>query len=552
MTDATLACPVLRPGGRWPQSHRGAPTGVASFDTAGAGAAQAWSAPSPARRATTAHGRAGEAGRLAVGLAAASVVVNLLVSGNLLMAIGILYAAEGGNLAVKLHPGTYLAVLAVLAMAWRRPAATAAGLLATARVPLLYLGALAGCCGFAAAMTGRVHLVVFLENFMPAGLLALVLGRAGEAALRRLGLAVLALLALGVAVSVAETLLQTHFVPIVLDGREELEHAEDFRGAGLYDHPLTGAMLTAAGLFLANSEGIGRGWRAALTALFGVGLVAFGGRTALVLAAAVFAGWRAGAILGRLRRRRLRGSDLAAVLCAATVVPAALALLLTQTGVGARLLSHLYWDDSAQVRSVQWRMLPMMDPGEKLFGMTLARQELALHQLSLHWRIGAIENFWLLIYLYLGAAGFVLFAAGFLPFLGWAFRQAALPGRLMLVVVMLAASSSNSLGHKANLLTVLVPMALASAALRRPRAGPAATGRDTTQSGARVAATGLHGGWHAARPQAAGAPAGRNFISLPGYDHGVGCRAPSLRAAAAGEPARPSTGGLPSGQGLRR
>jgi len=482
--------------------------------------------PAATWRITVAYGPVGESsGRLAVGLAAASVAVNLLVSGNLLAAVGIPYAAEGGSLVVKLHPGTYLAVLAVLAMAWRRPAMTAAGLLATARVPMLYLGALAGCCGFAAAATGRVHLMVFLENFMPAGLLALVLGRASEAALRRLGLVVLALLALGVGMSVAETLLQTHFVPIVFDGREELEHAEDFRGAGLYDHPLTGAMLTAAGLFLANSGGIGRGWRTALTAVFGVGLIAFGGRTALALAAAVFVGWRGVEMLSRLRRPALRRSDVAAVFCAATVVPAALALLLTQTGVGARLVSHLYWDDSAQVRNVQWHLLPMMDPGEKLFGMTLARQELALHQLSLQWRIGAIENFWLLIYLYLGAAGFALFAAGFVPFLGWAFRRAALPGRLMLVVVVLAASSSNSLGHKANLLTVLVPMALASAALRR--SGDAAR-------------------------EAAGRPA----VASPQRERAGGCRAPSLRVdgVAAGRltPARPRADTLLSGWGPRR
>ncbi len=566
-SDATPACKAPRLSGRGRPRDGGAraASGLARVAGAASGgvAAQgpARGASGTTRPATVADGPGAPAGRLAVGLATASVAVNLLVSGNLLAAVGIPYAAEGGSLVVKLHPGTYLAVLAVLALAWRRPGATAAGLLAGARTPLLYLAALAGCCACAAATTGRVHLVVFLENFMPAGLLALVLGHASEAALRRLGRAVLALLALGVAVSVAETLLRTHFVPIMLDGREELERAEEFRGAGLYDHPLTGAMLTAAGLFLANSEGVGRGWRTALTAVFGVGLVAFGGRTALALAAATFAGWRGAVLLGRLRRRSLRRGDLAAALCAATAVPAALALLLTQTGVGARLVSHLYWDDSAQVRSVQWRMLPMMDPGEKLFGMTLARQELALHQLSLHWRIGAIENFWLLIYLYLGAAGFLLFAAGFVPFLGWAFRRAALPGRLMLAVVILAASSSNSLGHKANLLTVLVPMALASAAMRRPQAdarGAAGPGLQGDGDGPWVCRTPLSRG-SAVGAGVASAPRATLAARTPGVprvERGrvVGCPAPSLRARAAADPgpARPPAAGPSPGRGARR
>lgn len=527
MVDATLACvPCL--GGLSPRL-RNRPGGAASAAPS-APIREPWGGvpPGPTQHAAARVESVPEsAGKVAIGLAAAAVIVNLLVSGNLLAAVGIPYAAEGGSLIVKLHPGTYLAALSVAAMAWRRPVATVTGLLAGARVPMLYLGSLAGCCGFAAVATGRVHLVVFLENFMPAGLLALVLGRAGGAALRRLGFAVLAVLALGVAVSVAETLLQTHLVPIVLDGREELERPEEFRGAGLYDHPLTGAMLTAAGLFLANSEGVGRRWRAALTAVFGVGLVAFGGRTALVLAAAAFAGWQGAGMLGRLMRRSLRRADVVAAACAVTVVPAALALLLTQTGVGARLVSHLYWDDSAQVRSVQWHLLPMMDPGEKLFGMTLARQELALHQLSLRWRIGAVENFWLLIYLYLGAAGFALFVAGFVPFLSWAFRKAALPGRLMLGVVMLAASSSNSLGHKANLLTVLVPMALASAALRRP--GPASR---------------LHAGAVASSAASAGSAMAGLLVAPSGRGRHGRCRMPSLRMPAGGSPMLGPTGGM--------
>ncbi len=407
------------------------------------------------------------AGLLAVLLAAAAVAVNLLVSANLLAAIGVPYSGDGGSLLVKLHPGTYLALLSAVALLWRHPVVVTRELLRTARVPLLYLTALAGCFVLAAAATGKVHLVVFLENFMPAGLLALVLGRTSACALRWIAALVLALLALNVLLSVAETLLQRHFIPILLDGHEEAEHAADFRGAALYDHPLTGAMLTSAGLFVAQSARVPRLWRAVLGVTFVLGLISFGGRTALALSVLVFGAWQGGGLACRVLRGQATRLDLALGLVVLLVVPALLVLLVTQSSLGARLVSHLYWDESAQVRSVQWHLLPMMEPGEALFGMTLARQETALHQLSLQWPIGAIENFWLLLYLYCGAAGFVLFLAGFLPFLAWTFKSAGLPGRLMLVTVMLAASSSNSLGHKANLLTVLVPLALASRAMQQ-------------------------------------------------------------------------------------
>ena len=73
----------------------------------------------------------------------------------------------------------------------------------------------------------------------------------------------------------------------------------------------------------------------------------------------------------------------------------------------------------------------------------------------------------------LGALGFPLFVAGVLCLVVWCWRRAGLPGRLMLLGVLVVASTSSSLGRKSNVLTVLVPAVLVSAPHGLARERPA-------------------------------------------------------------------------------
>ncbi len=425
--------------------------------------------PGPARAAVLVRTATAIAGvPVPVALAILAVALNLLVSGNLLIRVGIPYAADGGNPLEKLHPGTYVAMLALASAVWRSPVAGLGRLARRARVPALFGLAMIGCVLFAGAMTGKARLVVFIETFMPAAMLALVLRDASPRAMRCLGLVILGLIAFNVVLSVPETLLHRHIVPIALNAGE-VEHETDFRPVALFDHPLTAGMMAMIGLFLAASARLPAWQRWPLLVLMGLGLLGFGGRTALVLSAALFVGWQGMGLARRLLARELTATDVLVVPVLGVLLPLLAAVVLTQTSLGERIATHFYWDESAQVRSVQWNMLGMLEPREALFGMTLEAQQRATHQLGLAWRIQVIENFWLLLYLYLGAVGFALFATGFAAMMAWTFRQGSTPGRLMLVGVILAASTSNSLGRKANILTVLVPAVIASAALAQPR-----------------------------------------------------------------------------------
>ncbi|HTR16908.1 MAG TPA: VpsF family polysaccharide biosynthesis protein [Acetobacteraceae bacterium] len=430
--------------------------------------------------------RAGARVPLPVRLAGLAVVVNLLVSGNLLMMLGIPYALDGGALPEKLHPGTYLALAAFLL--WlARERARLPHLLRRERPAVVFLAALAVCFVWSAGTTGKNHLVVFLESFLPAGLLALVLGGAEPAALRRLGRVVLWLLAANVLLALAEAMLHANLITFYLDAKPTVQKAGEFRPTALYDHPLTGAALTMMGCFLAAALPgrpwrwpWGRGW---WLGLFLAGLLAFGERSALAVTVVLLGGWYGAALLRRVLTRRLGRADLAGLCAALLVLPAVAALLLTQTAVGDRLIAHSHWDASAEVRSVQWRLLSLMTREEFLFGVTRMRREVLLHQLGLTYPIGVIENFWLLLLTDLGAVGFAVFVAGFLALLLWGWRRATPLGRVMLIGVVLVASGSNSLGRKSNVLTVLVPVLLAGAALAaeervaRGPVAPAAAGR---------------------------------------------------------------------------
>ncbi len=420
----------------------------------------------PARRAPP---------RAAFRLAAAALALNLLISGNLLFALGIPYASEGGNPLVKMHPGTWLALAAFITMLREtgNPAARLWRLAQQQRGAMLFLGALLLCLVWSALMTGKSHLIVFLESFLPAGLLGLVVCEATHAQQRRLGLMLLALLLANILLALPEIALGRHIVPMQLDRSAFVEPGAEFRPVALYDHPLTGGMLSMVATFLTLALATGRTRRLMLLALCLLGLLAFGGRTALGVTCAILVVWRLCALVRKLLSRQLSAVDVLGTLAALVLVPVATAALLLATPIGSRIAARFYLDDSARVRNLQWSILDRMDWHGLLFGISTDRQHAILYQLGLQFPISVIESLWLLLLTDLGALGFPTFVAGILCLVGWCWRRAGVPGRLMLLGVLAVASTSSSLGRKSNVLTVLVPAVLVSAPLGLPRQRPA-------------------------------------------------------------------------------
>jgi hypothetical protein len=155
-------------------------------------------------------------------------------------------------------------------------------------------------------------------------------------------------------------------------------------------------------------------------------------------------------------------------LIALVVIPLFMWVVATQTAAGERLITHMYWDESAQNRAVQFQVLGNMTPRELLFGTNFDRIVQIIYQIGLSVPFNEIEDFWLVILVQVGIFGFVVFAAGFLVFVVRLWKISSAPGRVILVLVLLIASTSNSLGRKSNVLTIAVATILAANAFRRP------------------------------------------------------------------------------------
>jgi hypothetical protein len=384
-----------------------------------------------------------------------AIAIEFCVSANLLTWIGVPYMTEGGALPVKIHPGTYTLGAAFLlhCAGQRRPNGFFWAVIGQDRWLAIYLIAIVSCLCYALVTTGTGNLIVLIDTFLPAGLAAVVLQAASLRelhALRRLlqwGVMLNAVLALGEAAAHAS------LVPLYLNSTEYQAPVEEFRPTALYDHPLTGGVMTMIGLALPPRPGV---LRCIYTCVLLAAMLAFGGRVA---AAAVAMSW-VFLVCFDLGRRVLQRDRRAAQLCISYlgVVPIGTACVATAlcAGLGSRLTRHLYWDPSAQVRLAQWNLIGELTPSQMVFGA--ARKDLIalLSPLWLNSGVEVIENFWLLMFASLGAAGFLIFCVGFSSLLYWCWSRTNLRGRVLLFTVILVASTSNSLGRKSTLLVGLV------------------------------------------------------------------------------------------------
>lgn len=398
---------------------------------------------------------------MAFTLALLAVVVEFCVSGNLLAVMGISYSQPGGNPLVKFHPATYLAFMGA-AVALVSGSAQNRGLgylLGKAPALLLFIAVMVFCTIFATANVGLTGAGVYIDTYLSAGALAIIMVNASDRQRAILGRLVLALVVVNVLISLAEYVHQDHFITLETktgDGKTVTDVAGDeFRPAALYAHPLTGAMATAFGLFLVMSSGLSFTTTAACFGLFSIGLLGFGGRAALGVAVGVVVL----RVLVTLARDFARGKVNARLLgtialCIAIMGPVTL-FLLTATPVGERIAARTYYDDSAEVRADQWLVVGKLTPSQAMFGTPAVNLEQIYEQVGL---LG-VENPLILIFLNLGIIGSPIFACGLVAYFLYLRRAYPESGWLLLAAIFIL-FSSNSIGVKSPDLFMLTACAV--------------------------------------------------------------------------------------------
>jgi hypothetical protein len=392
--------------------------------------------------------------RAAFTLGLLAVIVEFAISGNTLANFGIDYASPGGNPLVKLHPGTYLVSLAAFMVLFlARPAGS--GLTRFFKgAPALasFLGLTLFCALYSIVNVGFSGAATYVESYLSAGLLALVIEGGTDRQKRTLAWWIIAFSVISVIISLGEGATQTHLIPLHFgdESTQALsEDQEDFRGAGLFGHPLTAALSTSMAIFMLLRMRMNGMLKAALFTTLLIGLLTFGGRAALGVTLVMVTTAATVALVCGLVMRNLSVGFMGAIAAATLILPPLMVMLVTSTDIGERILTHMYVDDSAEVRSLQWAVLQHLNLPDVLFGVPPARLDIIKYQIGLGEATTDIENFWLLMFLNLGSIGFVVFLVALGLFLAHLGRTTNHPlGWMLMASAILIDSTSNSLGRK--------------------------------------------------------------------------------------------------------
>ncbi|WP_210337669.1 VpsF family polysaccharide biosynthesis protein [Mesorhizobium sp. INR15] len=212
-----------------------------------------------------------------------TVVVLFSISGGMLWLVGYNYDGLFGSPATKIHPSTYLIVLL---FAWRsctfgnpvgycvsvadkRPATA---LMAVISIVLL----------FVVILRQRPGMAGMIDTFVAAALFVLMLSEGDEKTFTRLQTAIHAVMTANALLGLFEFATKTLLFPYRLDG---VAFVTDLRSSALQGHPLSNATLTSVYVLalLSGSRSLSAPMRLGLIGLQCAALVAFGGRSAMVV-----------------------------------------------------------------------------------------------------------------------------------------------------------------------------------------------------------------------------------------------------------------------------
>jgi len=389
------------------------------------------------------------------------VILYLVVPANLLVTVGIPYNVPGGSLLLKFHPASYLILLAFMLLL--KDAAERRRLsLAMQELPILgvYPIVLIVVMAYTTARFGPSGVGFYIDTFFIAAVLGLVLSTRSDAVNRRMFIWIVILTTLGSVLALVESATQWRMLPYLLDGEPAKE--DFFRSAALSAHPLEGAQRTLVVLF--SAWVLPQAYRAPVMALLFLSLLAYGSRTAFVIAGAFLALGGLVLVIRSALARQLNPRWLLIGMLMGTILVTSSIFLAWRLDLGTRIFEKLYIDDSAVSRLASIQLLEELDPEQLLLGAG-ADGVTALMLARRGWF--NIENFWIVLLIQLGVFMFLILAPALLGFfyrLAWRGPPAV---RLAALVYLVAASSNDALSHKTPNLALVVAIFAGASAIPR-------------------------------------------------------------------------------------
>jgi hypothetical protein len=400
-----------------------------------------------------------------------SVTLIFLLSPMALFDLGIDYGDAGGSFIEKIHPGTWLASLALVcgAIGHGNPFRLFDEIVAQRGVAIFLATWI-----LLFVYSGLIHKIPatpFVDTFLLPIVLYLLVNGASEKQKRGLALLVHLFLTANAALAIFEYISGFRLTPQT-DAMGAVEI--DWRSTAFFGHPLANASMAGA-YALALSVGGGRDIPALLRplaiALQVVALVTFGGRASLVTTLVLLVGVAIVHLFRILRGARIDLFSVAASCFAIPFVTAA-AVTAAQAGFLDQMLDRFVSDrGSASTRITMFKLFSIFPTHDIVLGPDLGRLASVQYLEGINY---GIESFWVGFILTDGLAISLIFFAGLAAFC-WQLIRATRPATgLLLFSFFAVASTSVSLSVKTPLFAMFIVLILTL--MRRNEGGTAFAG----------------------------------------------------------------------------
>jgi len=403
---------------------------------------------------------------VAFALALLTIVVTYTLSGTLYGMIWSGYSAPGGFPLVKFHPSTYLAALAASwqLMVAARERGGIGHLFSETWLIFVYMFLVIFSALYSAWNVGTTGTAVYIDTYLSAGLIAIALARISERQCRLLSYVILTLCVLNITISVGEALTQEHLIPVYIDGDEIWpETSNEFRGAALYSHPLTGALATSLAVFLCLGLETRFSFLAILFATMSVGLLSFGGRAALGVSVVLIVSRTGIALVRDFKQRTMSPRIIYSILLVFIVLVPLIAATVSYTTIGDRIIASSYYDDSADVRAHQWLVFSKMSIEQIMFGADMTEAHKLYYQIGLK----DVESPIIIMLMSLGALGFPILVLAVICLILYLIRNYP-ASRWLVCASMIIISTNNSIGVKSPDFVMMTVCAIAMSRRSRP------------------------------------------------------------------------------------
>jgi hypothetical protein len=383
----------------------------------------------------------------------ATMLAMFFLSHLMLEELGIPYESPGGSSLTKIHPATYLSLLAGVAFFILRGPVPFTNEIIQRHKGWVVLGI--------TWLMLFVYIVVFqgkpltstIDTFLLPMMLFLILPRLQDNWLRQMALFVHLAMAANALMGIAEFVGGFRLSPIMAEG---IELTSDWRSSAFLGHPLTNALVTgtyAVALMLGGGRDLPSWARIPALGLQAFAMLAFGGRMAMALMAVYGAAWAGWHALNVLNGRRMSVNAAAAFVFVVPLVVIGFGLLIGDGFFDKFLMRFVEDEGSAASRLRMFDLLSQLS-WEELF---TGPDPIYVMQLQrLNGIAFGIESFWVGFVAYYGLLITIPFLIGMIAFWIDLGRSATWQGWWTILFFVAVCTTSASLSGKTTVIGILV------------------------------------------------------------------------------------------------